>query len=100
MAHAILRPNVIRFLELAFADEATDIHIEEISVGASSGLVGVPLKESGIRQSFNLIILSIVNESGELCFNPSADTRIGVGDTLIVVGCSESLVKLGAVLNP
>jgi voltage-gated potassium channel len=100
MAHAILRPNVIRFLELAFADEATDIHIEEISVGASSGLVGVPLKESGIRQSLNLIILSIVNESGELCFNPSADTRIGVGDTLIVVGCSESLVKLGAVLNP
>lgn len=100
MAHAILRPNVIRFLELAFADEDTDIHIEEISVGASSGLVGVPLKESGIRQSFNLIILSIVNEGGELCFNPSADTRIAVGDTLIVVGCSESLVKLGAVLNP
>ena len=100
MAHAILRPNVIRFLELAFADEDTDIHIEEISVGASSGLVGVPLKESGIRQSFNLIILSIVNEGGELCFNPSADTRIGVGDTLIVVGCSESLEKLGAVLNP
>ncbi len=100
MAHAILRPNVIRFLELAFADEDTDIHIEEISVGASSGLVGVPLKESGIRQSFNLIILSIVNEGGELCFNPSADTRIGVGDTLIVVGCSESLAKLGAVLNP
>ena len=100
MAHAILRPNVIRFLELAFADEDTDIHIEEITVGASSGLVGVPLKESGIRQSFNLIILSIVSAGGELCFNPSADTRIAVGDTLIIVGCSESLVKLGAVLNP
>ncbi len=32
MAHAILRPNVIRFLEFAFADEDTDIHIEEIAV--------------------------------------------------------------------
>ena len=100
MAHAILRPNVIRFLELAFADEATDIHIEEISVGASSGLVGLPLKESGIRQKFNLIILSIVREGGELIFNPAADTRIGVGDTLILVGSSESLAKLGVVLNP
>lgn len=100
MAHAILRPNVIRFLEFAFADEATDIHIEEITVGASSGLVDVPLKESGIRQSFNLIILSIVSEDGELSFNPSADTRISIGDTLIIVGCKESLAKLGAVLNP
>jgi voltage-gated potassium channel len=31
MAHAVLRPNVIRFLEFAFADESTDIHIEEIT---------------------------------------------------------------------
>ncbi len=36
MAHAILRPNVIRFLEYAFADEDTDIHIEEIAVAESS----------------------------------------------------------------
>ena len=100
MAHAILRPNVIRFLELAFADEATDIHMEELSVGASSQLVGLPLKDSGIRQNYNLIILSIVSQDGELCFNPSADTQIAVGDTLIVVGCSESLEKLGTVLNP
>lgn len=100
MAHAILRPNVIRFLELAFADEATDIHMEELSVGASSQLVGLPLKDSGIRQNYNMIILSIVSQDGELCFNPSADTQIAVGDTLIVVGCSESLKKLGAVLNP
>jgi len=100
MAHAILRPNVIRFLELAFADEATDIHIEELSVVESSRLVGVPLKESGIRQSFNLIILSIVRADGNLLFNPSADTRIHAGDRLIVLGASESLRKLGEVLNP
>jgi voltage-gated potassium channel len=42
MAHAILRPNVIRFLEYAFADENTDIHIEEIGVGESSKLRGAP----------------------------------------------------------
>lgn len=100
MAHAILRPNVIRFLELAFADEATDIHMEEIPVGASSELVDLPLKESGIRQSFNLIILSIVKEDGNLLFNPTADTRIRAGDTLIIVGSSENLARLGEVLNP
>jgi voltage-gated potassium channel len=100
MAHAILRPNVIRFLEMAFADEATDIHIEELSVNASSGLVDIPLKDSGIRQNFNLIILSIVNEDGYLLFNPSADTRIHPGDKLIVVGSEESLTRLAEELNP
>jgi voltage-gated potassium channel len=99
MAHAILRPNVIRFLELAFADEATDIHIEELSVDPSCNLVGLPLKDSGIRQSFNMIILSMVRQDGSLLFNPSADTCIQAGDKLIVVGSNESLNQLGKVLE-
>jgi hypothetical protein len=32
MAHAVLRPNVIRFLEFAFADESTDIHIKDFKL--------------------------------------------------------------------
>jgi len=100
MAHAILRPNVIRFLELAFSDESTDIHIEEVKVAASSTLVDVTLKDSGIRKTYDLIILSIVKEDGTMLFNPSADTKINAGDTVVAVGCHESLVKLGEVLRP
>ena len=100
MAHAILRPNVIRFLELAFSDESTDIHIEEVKVAASSTLVDVSLQDSGIRKTYDLIILSIVKEDGSMLFNPSADTKINAGDTVVAVGCFESLAKLGEVLNP
>ena len=100
MAHAILRPNVIRFLELAFADESTDIHIEELPVAASSKLVNVTLQESGIRQSHNLIILSIINKDGEMLFNPSAGTTIGAGEKLIAVGNINSLKELEQILNP
>ncbi len=100
MAHAILRPNVIRFLELAFADEGTDIHLEELKVAASSKLVDVTLRDSEIRNTYNLIILSTVKEDGTMLFNPSADTSIRAGDTVIAVGSQDSLVKLGEVLNP
>ena len=99
MAHAILRPNVIRFLELAFSDESTDIHIEEVKVSASSTLVDVSLQDSGIRKTYDLIILSIVKDDGTMLFNPSADTKINAGDTVVAVGCHESLVKLGEVLS-
>jgi len=91
MAHAILRPNVIRFLEFAFADESTDFHIEEISVAESSKLVNVTLQESGIRQSYNLIILSIIKKDGEMLFNPSAGTALGAGEKVIAVGSFNSL---------
>ena len=100
MAHAVLRPNVIRFLELAFADESTDIHIEEIAVSKTSRLVDVTLQESGIRQNYDMIILSIVNEDGSMVFNPSATTRISAGGSVVAVGSSENMVKLEKVLNP
>ena len=100
MAHAVLRPNVIRFLELAFADESTDIHIEEVTVSESSTLVDVSLQESGIRQNYDLIILSIVNQDGTMVFNPSATTRISAGGSVIAVGSSENLMKLEEILNP
>ena len=100
MAHAILRPNVIRFLEFAFTDENTDIHIEEFPVAVSSKLVNVTLRESGIRQNHNLIILSIIKKDGEMVFNPSADTTIGAGEKVIAVGSIKDLKKLETILNP
>ena len=100
MAHAILRPNVIRFLEFAFTDESTDIHIEEFPVADTSKLVNVSLKDSGIRQNHNLIILSIIKKDGEMVFNPSASTTIGAGEKVIAVGSIKDLRKLEATLNP
>jgi voltage-gated potassium channel len=100
MAHAVLRPNVIRLLEFAFADEDTDFHIEEIAVTESSKLVGVSLIDSRIRQDYNLMILSIVKADGEMVFNPSADTTIRSDEKVIAVGSSDDLGKLEKVLNP
>ncbi len=88
------------FLEFAFADEDTDIHIEEIAVAESSKLVDVSLQESGIRQNYNLIILSIIKANGEMRFNPSAGTTFGAGEKIIAVGSSDSLTKLEKDLNP
>jgi voltage-gated potassium channel len=100
IAHAILRPNVIRFLEYAFADESTDIHIEELPVSEKSKLVDVTLKDSGIRHSHNLIILSITKEDGNMVFNPSADTKIEAGEKVIAVGKMRDLKRMESLLNP
>ncbi len=100
IAHAILRPNVIRFLEYAFADESTDIHIEELPISENSRLVGVSLKDSGIRHLHNLNILSIIEEDGDMLFNPSADTKLRAGESVIAVGTMRDLKRMEELLNP
>ena len=98
MAHAILRPTVIKFLELAFADEKTDIQLEEIRVRAGSKLEGTPLKDSGIRQSLDLIILAIRKADGSMVFNPKAETCFETDDIVVAVGCAKSIKALERML--
>jgi voltage-gated potassium channel len=100
MAHAILRPTVIHFLELAFADEETDINVEEFTVSPSSTLIDVPLMESGLRKDLDLIILSIKKADGTMCFNPKASHRLEAGDTVVVVGKGKSLTQMAKMLHP
>jgi voltage-gated potassium channel len=100
MAHRIIRPTVTNFLDLAFAHKRKDIQMEEIPVDSSSELTNLPLKDSGIRQNYNLIIIAIKKPDGSMLFNPSFETAIMPEDTVIAVGEAVNLQKLEKVLNP
>jgi voltage-gated potassium channel len=100
MAHRIIRPTVTSFLALAFAHKRKDIQMEEIPVSASSDLVNVMLKDTGIRQKYNLIIIAIKKQDDSMLFNPSFEATIEVGDTVIAVGEEANLQKLEHILNP
>ncbi|MBU4002734.1 MAG: TrkA family potassium uptake protein, partial [Proteobacteria bacterium] len=101
MAQRIIRPTVTNFLDLvAYSHSRKDIQMEEIAVNKKSKLVNVMLKDSGIRQLFNLIIIAIKKPDGNMKFNPSFESIIHEGDTLIAVGEDDNLKKLEEILNP
>jgi voltage-gated potassium channel len=100
MANRIIRPTVTSFLDQAFALRRKDIQMEEIPVSSTSELVNVELKDSGIRQKYNLIIIAIKKPDGSMQFNPSFDAVIKPNDTVVAVGEADSLQKLGWALNP
>jgi voltage-gated potassium channel len=100
MAQRIIRPTVTNFLDLAFAHHHKDIQMEEIPVAASSCLNGLMLKDSGIRQQYNLIIIAIKKPDDRMLFNPSFEAKLNTGDTVVAVGEPSSLKKLEMVLNP
>ena len=100
MAQRILRPTVTNFLDLAFTYSRKDIQMEEIPVSSSSALSNVMLKDSGIRQQFNLIIIAIKKSDDSMLFNPSFETVIKAGNTVIAVGEEANLKRLADILNP
>jgi voltage-gated potassium channel len=100
LAQRIMRPTVTSFLEFAFSQSRKDIQLEELLVSDASTLARSSLKDSGIRQKFNLIIIAINKPDGTMLFNPSFESVLLPGDTVIAVGEVDNLDQLQKVLNP
>ncbi|MDJ0666845.1 MAG: potassium channel protein [Desulfobacterales bacterium] len=100
MAHAILRPTVIEFLEMAFADDSEEIEVEELRVTAKSPLIDTCLMDTNIRRDFDVIIITIKKADGQMVFNPGAETCLEAGDILVVVGLAVKIRRLERLLAP
>jgi len=100
MAQAIIRPTVLNFLDYTFAKKQNEIQMEETKISENSELVGCSLQESGIRQKFNLILIAIKKNDGQMLFNPSSKTCLNEGDTVISLGQPDDLIAFDKTLNP
>ncbi len=99
MAQSILRPTVTNFIELAITDKRNEIQIEEIPINENSPFLNVMLKDSGIRQKFNLIIIAIKKPDNTMIFNPSFETTLRKGDIIIALGENSNLKNLEKAFN-
>lgn len=99
MAQAIIKPAVTDFLDLTLQSRDIGLEMEEARVGKNSRLNGLVLMDSGIRQELDVIIVAIRTKDGAMQFNPSSQTRIEAGDTLISLGKKDDLAKLAKNLS-
>lgn len=93
LSQAILRPAVQDFLDFTMGPDL-EIELEELRISAGSSLVGLSLRLSPIRTELNLILVAIRSADETMTFNPSADTVLREGDTLIAVGRGTKLQEL------
>jgi len=89
VAHQLMSPNVLNFIELA-----QNYSIEEIKL--PSKMVGKSLKELNIRVEFNLTVIAIKSE-GVVNISPSPDEVIHEGDVLVMIGENRDLHRFSNV---
>ena len=100
MALAVLRPNVMDFIELATRSDYLELQIEEVRVETGSALAGRGLKDSRLRQDLGIIIVAIRKPDGKMGFNPSPEVAMEPGDVLITLGHRDQLDRLEALARP
>ena len=68
-------------------------YLAEMRITPDSPLTGNTLAQSGFGQNFDLIVLAIIRD-GKRKFDPYSNTKLQEGDTLLVEGPSEAILKI------
>jgi voltage-gated potassium channel len=100
VAQAVLRPNVMDFIELATRTEHLELQMEEAGVEPGSRLAGSSLKDSQVRQDLGIIVVAIRKPDGRMVFNPEPSVIIEPRDVLILLGHRQQLDRLEALAKP
>jgi len=94
MINAIIRPEVVDMLELAFLDKNLDLALEGVAVTRESAFAGRSIMESNIRADFGVNVIGIKKADGETVLGPGPQDLIEAGDVLIVAGRRTDVEKL------
>jgi len=97
MAMAILKPDMLDFIELTTQRQSLELRMEELTVCDSAEPVGKALEESGLRQKYGLIAVAVKKESGKMIFNPAASYTIEKMDKLIALGEEKNLAGFSGI---
>ncbi|MDA8388551.1 MAG: potassium channel protein [Nitrospiraceae bacterium] len=94
IAHTILRPAVVDFIEFATKTGNLALQMEEVVIAPDSGLVGRTLDECGLGRDLGVIIVGMKGSRNEMEFNPTSQSVLRAGNVLIALGESSKLKKL------
>ncbi len=98
MASELIRPEVNEFLDQMLRDKDKNLRLEEITVRGGSSFVGLMLKDTPIRRETRVLVVAVREADRSFLYNPEPDYTIQDGTTLIVMGESESIVKLRKII--
>jgi len=98
LAQSLLRPHVVQFLDFTMRDFGMDVSIEQVRVSETSEVVSKTIRDMQLSRDLGVIVMAIRKSSGQMLFNPPADTAVHGGDYLIVMGQLQKLRALESLI--
>jgi voltage-gated potassium channel len=92
LARAGIQPNSVDFL-LDAMTSTYGIEVQDIRIPDVSGLIGKSLAELELKKKTGVTVVGI-KKAKELILNPSEDTLIEKGDSLVVVGREAEIQRI------
>jgi voltage-gated potassium channel len=89
MASEMIRPHVTSFLDMMLRDKYSPMRVEEIKFSPESPYVGRPVSEIDFKAIGNIMLISARKTTGEWIYNPSPDTIVEQGMSIIVIATPE-----------
>jgi voltage-gated potassium channel len=86
MAHTVLKPTVVDFVEFATKSGNIGLQMQEISIPEGSPLIGLTLEECGIGRDLGVIIIAIKQSTGDTNFSPTYRSSVKALDILVALG--------------
>lgn len=95
MALSALQPILVGFSDTVVAQEGAGV-LAEIGISEGDGLAGGTIEEV-LKQCPTIVVLGVRHATGELTVGPPRQTRLAIGDKLIVMGEEEDLESIHPV---
>jgi len=89
LAHLVIKPAIVNFFDASLSGHE-DLQLDQASVRPGSTIAGQSLREAELRQTWGLGVVA-VQRGAQVIANPPSDTRLEVGDVLVVFGTREQI---------
>lgn len=93
MALSIIKPASVAYVQALTDNNKVNLQLEELILEKNSPIVNKPLKDSGIREKFNTLLLAL-RRNEDIILNPGPDEVLLPGDIMIVCGPADKLSNL------
>ena len=87
MAEILIKPQIEDSISvISPKNSKMNLTIDEISLSGIDKYDGVTIKESGIRDKFDVSVIGIMDDEGKSTINPSSDELLASNQTIILIG--------------
>ncbi len=96
----LLRPHTAEFLDQMMRGTGEgQLRFDDVEVRKGNRYEGQTLSEVRIRDQANVLVVAIRGADGQFIYNPSAEQTIASGSYIVVLGTTEGVLRLRAMLG-